>query len=204
MRLEPTLEHLLLVEGFRLSRCLKIEIGGCDGGLVVVPGLVSIGGWDELAAGLKGRGLRWVGAARARKEEVDDSTWGAEIAIVVAENQNSSEVVGANLDSSGGGGGGGGGRTSKSLLHTQKTLHQLHLAAAQKLQFKSPMAQVSISSAFFFVLVALAAATVSAQESAPAPAPMDAGAAYSLPVNGAVVGASLMVSVFALFKHYLN
>ncbi|KAM1197346.1 hypothetical protein COP2_009211 [Malus domestica] len=93
---------------------------------------------------------------------------------------------------------------SKSLLHTQKTLHQLHLAAAQKLQFKSPMAQVSISSAFFFVLVALAAATVSAQESAPAPAPMDAGAAYSLPVNGAVVGASLMVSVFALFKHYLN
>lgn len=94
--------------------------------------------------------------------------------------------------------------TQSKSLHTQKTLLQLHLAAAQKLQFKSPMAQVSISSAFFFVLVALAAATVSAQESAPAPAPMDAGAAYSLPVNGAVVGASLMVSVFALFKHYLN
>lgn len=66
------------------------------------------------------------------------------------------------------------------------------------------MAKVSISRAFFFVVIALAVATISAQESAPAPAPMDAGAAYSSPVNGAVLGASLMVSVFALFKYYLN
>ncbi|CAB4286762.1 unnamed protein product [Prunus armeniaca] len=71
------------------------------------------------------------------------------------------------------------------------------------------MAQISMSRAFFFVqmlVLVVLAATVSAQESAPAPAPapMDAGAAYSLPVNGAAVGASLMVSVFALLKHYLN
>ncbi|PRQ44597.1 hypothetical protein RchiOBHm_Chr3g0480981 [Rosa chinensis] len=69
------------------------------------------------------------------------------------------------------------------------------------------MAQVSIPRAFFFMQVlvlVLAAATVSAQESAPAPAPMDAGAAYSLPVNGAVIGASIAVSFFSLFKHYLN
>lgn len=70
------------------------------------------------------------------------------------------------------------------------------------------MAQVSIPRAFFFVqmlVLVVLAATVSAQESAPAPAPMDAGAAYSLPVNSVVIGASLMVSLFSLFKqHYLN
>ncbi|KAM0978299.1 hypothetical protein ACFX2I_014220 [Malus domestica] len=68
------------------------------------------------------------------------------------------------------------------------------------------MAQVSIARAFFFVqilVLAVLAATVFSQETAPAPAPMD-GAAYSLPVNGAVVGASLMVSFFALLKHYVN
>ncbi|KAM1184879.1 hypothetical protein PS2_013937 [Malus domestica] len=68
------------------------------------------------------------------------------------------------------------------------------------------MAQVSIARAFFFVqilVLAVLAATVFSQETAPAPTPMD-GAAYSLPVNGAVVGASLMVSFFALLKHYVN
>ncbi|KAB2608181.1 hypothetical protein D8674_011349 [Pyrus ussuriensis x Pyrus communis] len=66
------------------------------------------------------------------------------------------------------------------------------------------MSQVSSPRAFFFVqmlVLAVLAATVSAQESAPAPAPMDAGAAYSSPVNGVVIGASLLVSVFAFFKH---
>ncbi|KAI5318495.1 hypothetical protein L3X38_038203 [Prunus dulcis] len=67
------------------------------------------------------------------------------------------------------------------------------------------MAQVSISGAFFFfVQMLVLAAMVSAQESAPAPSPMDAGAAYSLPVNSVVVGASLLVSFCALFKRYLN
>ncbi|PRQ44596.1 hypothetical protein RchiOBHm_Chr3g0480971 [Rosa chinensis] len=68
------------------------------------------------------------------------------------------------------------------------------------------MAQVSMSRAFFFVqilVLALVAASVSAQEGspAPAPAPMDAGEAYSLPVSGALIGASLVVSLFSLFKH---
>ncbi|KAL6141459.1 hypothetical protein ACLB2K_059747 [Fragaria x ananassa] len=70
------------------------------------------------------------------------------------------------------------------------------------------MAQGSISRAFFFVQVlifALAAASVSAQEgspsSAPAPAPMVTGAGYSLPVSGALIGASLVISMFSLFRH---
>ncbi|KAK9986715.1 hypothetical protein SO802_031666 [Lithocarpus litseifolius] len=54
------------------------------------------------------------------------------------------------------------------------------------------MAQVSISKALMLVLVivvSLAATTVSAQDSqlAPAPAPMDAGAAFSLPISGALL-----------------
>ncbi|KAI5318496.1 hypothetical protein L3X38_038204 [Prunus dulcis] len=79
----------------------------------------------------------------------------------------------------------------------------------QKSKFIDNIFIKSMSRAAFFVqmlVLVVLAATVSAQESAPAPAPaqMDAGAGYSLPVNGAAVGASLMVSVFALFKHYLN
>ncbi|KAL8036901.1 hypothetical protein ABFX02_11G006600 [Erythranthe guttata] len=66
------------------------------------------------------------------------------------------------------------------------------------------MAQISISKAVVLLayavvaLSAYAATTVSAQ--APAPSP-DAGGAFSLPVSGAAVGASLLLSVFALLRH---
>lgn len=65
-------------------------------------------------------------------------------------------------------------------------------------------AQISIfSSAFAVVLVLAMFAAVSAQElsSAPAPSP-DAGAAFSLPVSGAVVGTSLVLSVLAFLKNH--
>ncbi|KAK2999046.1 hypothetical protein RJ639_023040 [Escallonia herrerae] len=52
-----------------------------------------------------------------------------------------------------------------------------------------------------FVVAAFSAvATVSAQEMAPAPAP-DAGSALSLPVSGALLGASLLLSLLAFSKH---
>ncbi|EEF35656.1 conserved hypothetical protein [Ricinus communis] len=56
------------------------------------------------------------------------------------------------------------------------------------------MAQVSIFNVFALIAVMAAlVVAVSAQE-APAPAPgMDAGAGFSLPVSGAVIGASLLV-----------
>ncbi|KAG9137772.1 hypothetical protein Leryth_019407 [Lithospermum erythrorhizon] len=65
------------------------------------------------------------------------------------------------------------------------------------------MAQISIIKKLAVVVVALAAfATASAQEVAftPAPSP-DAGRAFSLPVSGALVGASLFCSAFALLRH---
>jgi hypothetical protein len=67
------------------------------------------------------------------------------------------------------------------------------------------MAQFSIPKALVLMLViATFAAAVSAQDSemAPAPAPgMDAGAGFSLPVSGAIVGFSLVVSLFGFLKH---
>ncbi|KAJ0043479.1 hypothetical protein Pint_17964 [Pistacia integerrima] len=49
---------------------------------------------------------------------------------------------------------------------------------------------------------AMAAATVSAQSGAAAPAPsLDTGAAFSLPVSAAIVGSSLVLSLFALLQH---
>uniref|UniRef100_A0A3Q7GJT5 Uncharacterized protein n=1 Tax=Solanum lycopersicum TaxID=4081 RepID=A0A3Q7GJT5_SOLLC len=64
----------------------------------------------------------------------------------------------------------------------------------------SSMASVSIIKAFVLA-VFLAAVVVSAQEPtlAPAPAP-DAGAAFSLPVSGALIGTSLLVSLFAALR----
>ncbi|EXC04351.1 hypothetical protein L484_015978 [Morus notabilis] len=68
-------------------------------------------------------------------------------------------------------------------------------------------AQVSSSSRTFFVFSALlivfaaAASTVSAQDFAPAPAPIPTAPAYSFPVSGAVVGASLALSLLAFLKH---
>ncbi|KAL3369312.1 hypothetical protein AABB24_009910, partial [Solanum stoloniferum] len=65
----------------------------------------------------------------------------------------------------------------------------------------SSMASVSIIKAFVLA-VFLAAVVVSAQEPslAPAPAP-DAGAAFSLPVSGALIGTSLLMSLFAVLRH---
>ncbi|CAI9754822.1 unnamed protein product [Fraxinus pennsylvanica] len=65
-----------------------------------------------------------------------------------------------------------------------------------------PMAQISIAKSFLlayaFVVLSAAAVTVSAQ--APAPSP-DIGDAFSLPVSGAVIGTSLLFSLFALLRH---
>ncbi|KAG5607514.1 hypothetical protein H5410_029006 [Solanum commersonii] len=63
------------------------------------------------------------------------------------------------------------------------------------------MAFVSIIKAFVLA-VFLAAVVVSAQEPslAPAPAP-DAGAAFALPVSGALIGTSLLMSLFAVLRH---
>ncbi|KAG9134977.1 hypothetical protein Leryth_023080 [Lithospermum erythrorhizon] len=65
------------------------------------------------------------------------------------------------------------------------------------------MAQISIIKKLAVVAVALAAfATASAEEVAFAPAPSPAaGAAFNLPVSGALVGASLVCSAFALLRH---
>ncbi|KAK2983357.1 hypothetical protein RJ640_010734 [Escallonia rubra] len=80
-----------------------------------------------------------------------------------------------------------------------------HVASfALFLQSLASMAPASstIKALFFAFVVAAfsAAATVSAQEMAPAPAP-DAGSALSLPVSGALVGASLLLSLLAFSRH---
>jgi len=70
------------------------------------------------------------------------------------------------------------------------------------------MAKVSISKAFMLVLVIVVssvAAMVSAQDShlAPAPSPnMDAGAAFSLPISGALLASSITIlfSLLALLN----
>ncbi|KAG6771316.1 hypothetical protein POTOM_022665 [Populus tomentosa] len=73
-------------------------------------------------------------------------------------------------------------------------------------------AQVIIPKAFLLFLVIAAFAVVSGQDSesmapaapAPAPAPatgMEAGAGFSLPVSGAIVGFSLVVSLLGFLKH---
>jgi hypothetical protein len=68
-------------------------------------------------------------------------------------------------------------------------------------------AQVIIPKAFLLFLLIAAFAVVSAQDSesmapAPAPAPgMEAGAGFSLPVSGAIVGFSLVVSLLGFLKH---
>ncbi|KAI3750221.1 hypothetical protein L2E82_20852 [Cichorium intybus] len=61
------------------------------------------------------------------------------------------------------------------------------------------MAQLSIvNKVSVLAVVALsAAATVSAQAMAPAPSP-DAGAAFSLPASGVMIGTSLLLSFVAL------
>uniref|UniRef100_M1AEN4 Heat shock protein DnaJ n=1 Tax=Solanum tuberosum TaxID=4113 RepID=M1AEN4_SOLTU len=67
------------------------------------------------------------------------------------------------------------------------------------------MARSSIINAFFIVFIVSlfsAMTETSAQELglAPAPAP-DAGAAFSLPSSGVLVGTSLILCVAAIFRH---
>ncbi|PIN19989.1 hypothetical protein CDL12_07314 [Handroanthus impetiginosus] len=65
------------------------------------------------------------------------------------------------------------------------------------------MAQISIVKAaamLAFALVALSAYATTASALAPAPSP-DTGDAFSLPVSGAVIGTSLLVSVIAFLRH---
>ncbi|KAI3811703.1 hypothetical protein L1987_21432 [Smallanthus sonchifolius] len=67
------------------------------------------------------------------------------------------------------------------------------------------MAYVSIvkkASVIAVVAVAIATGTASAQglASAPAPSP-DAGAAFSLPASGMMIGTSLVLSFVALFRN---
>lgn len=67
------------------------------------------------------------------------------------------------------------------------------------------MARSTILNAFFIAFIVAffsAVAETSAQEfgSAPAPAP-DAGAAFSLPSPGVLVGTSLLLCVFAVFRN---
>lgn len=63
------------------------------------------------------------------------------------------------------------------------------------------MAQVSIFKAFVLALIfAAVAASAQVPEMSPAPSP-DAGAGFSLPVSGAVIGMSLLISSVALLKH---
>ncbi|KAF9606131.1 hypothetical protein IFM89_023184 [Coptis chinensis] len=69
----------------------------------------------------------------------------------------------------------------------------------------SLMAQVSISTTIFFLVAIFSAVAVSPQEefTAPAPAPttMETGAAFSLPMCGAVLCSSIALSLLALLKH---
>ncbi|KAL7168947.1 hypothetical protein ACSBR2_034054 [Camellia fascicularis] len=65
------------------------------------------------------------------------------------------------------------------------------------------MAQVSIVLAFVIAVFFTAAAmVVSAQDTAMTPAPSpDTGAAFSVPVSGAIVGYSLVISFFDFLRH---
>ncbi|PWA81544.1 hypothetical protein CTI12_AA185450 [Artemisia annua] len=65
------------------------------------------------------------------------------------------------------------------------------------------MAQVNtiVKRASVFAIVALSAvAAVSAQVTAPAPSP-DAGAAFSVPISGVMIGSSMLLSFVALFRN---
>ncbi|KAK4377931.1 hypothetical protein RND71_004227 [Anisodus tanguticus] len=64
------------------------------------------------------------------------------------------------------------------------------------------MAQVSSIIKAFVLAVVLAAVAASAQEVGLAPAPSpDAGAGFSVPVSGALIGTSLLVSLFASLRN---
>ncbi|KAJ0099314.1 hypothetical protein Patl1_20580 [Pistacia atlantica] len=62
----------------------------------------------------------------------------------------------------------------------------------------------AVMMALVFAAFAMAPTTISAQSSELARAPppsSDTGAAFSLPVSGAIIGSSLVLSLFALLKH---
>ncbi|GJT26827.1 hypothetical protein Tco_0907102, partial [Tanacetum coccineum] len=61
--------------------------------------------------------------------------------------------------------------------------------------------QFIVKKASVFAIVALSAvAAVSAQATAPAPSP-DAGAAFSFPMSGVVIGSSMLLSFVGLFRN---
>ncbi|KAM3268074.1 hypothetical protein P3S67_031624 [Capsicum chacoense] len=64
------------------------------------------------------------------------------------------------------------------------------------------MAYVSMVIKAFILAIFLAACAVSAQEPSLAPTPSpDAGAGFSMPVSGALIGTSLVMSLFALLRN---
>ncbi|CAI9787551.1 unnamed protein product [Fraxinus pennsylvanica] len=66
----------------------------------------------------------------------------------------------------------------------------------------NPMAQISIAKSLLlaYAVVAISAAAVTVSAQGPAPSP-DAGDALSLPVSGAIIGTSLLFSLFAILRH---
>lgn len=68
-----------------------------------------------------------------------------------------------------------------------------------------PMAQIGIAKSFLlaYAVVALSAVAFTVSAQAPAPSP-DAGDAFSLPVSGAVIGTTLLFSLFALLRHWVS
>ncbi|KAK4345948.1 hypothetical protein RND71_036124 [Anisodus tanguticus] len=64
------------------------------------------------------------------------------------------------------------------------------------------MAQVSSIIKAFILAIVLAAVAASAQEVGLAPSPSpDAGAGFSVPISGALIGTSLLVSLFASLRN---
>lgn len=93
---------------------------------------------------------------------------------------------------------------SKSLASFLSLTLPQFLTADQLLHC-SPMAQVGMTKALMLVFAVVAifstAATVSAQDGALAPAPSpDVGSAFSVPLSGAVMACSLVLSLLALLK----
>ncbi|CAK9165070.1 unnamed protein product [Ilex paraguariensis] len=87
------------------------------------------------------------------------------------------------------------------IINTQFRIELFVSDHKPSLRNPSPMAQVNIFKALVLAFI-VAVVTASAQDigSAPAPSP-DAGAAFSLPVSGALIGTSLLLSVLSLFRH---
>ncbi|KAL4558092.1 hypothetical protein LXL04_036288 [Taraxacum kok-saghyz] len=86
------------------------------------------------------------------------------------------------------------------ISYSYRFLHNLN---SQNTNSYLEMAQISsiVKKASVLAVVALSAvATVSAQSMAPAPSP-DAGAAFSVPISGVVIGSSMLLSLVALLRN---